>query len=236
MKTVKFKSLRDNLHVQLIFSKPIFEWHQISARFFEMIHESLSSKFPLSPTDFSLQTSALLSEVRAKYNIFGGASSITLYSDRLAIDLPNLVPNEYPVAWDILASIHDGFVSSFSELNYDRVEAQSYEHLDLSREDFVTELLGRHRVAEVDSAFVSTPIVNQPAVRFSVVAQDQKWQCGIMAERSLISATAIFVSLTISLRKVDRSLSFLEKATLAQYLTKSCLSALGLEHEDVSGY
>jgi hypothetical protein len=198
-----------------------------------MIYDTLSSKLPVDPSHFSGQSANALSDVRAKYNIFGGPTSISLQSDKLVFDLPNLIPNDFPIVRDIIPSVHDALPTAFPELDYQRVEVNTYDHVELVEQGAVDAFLDRYKLPENEKAF-HVPVVSRPGVRFGVLSQDQSWQADFSADRSLMSVNALFVVLNLSLRKVDRSSPYLDKARLVFDIRTSCFSAVGLEDVDAS--
>jgi hypothetical protein len=127
---IKVKTLRTNLHLWFPFKRPVLDFNNIPGRFFSMIFDCLAGKIQVSTTDFSVRGGNALSELHSKYNVYGGISSVTMYSDRLAFDFPNLAPNDLPVVRQIIEAVHNAFPDVFSELDYDRVELNSHEHLE----------------------------------------------------------------------------------------------------------
>ena len=51
-----------------------------------------------------------------------GVSLVTMHSERLAFDFPNLVPNDLPVVQQIIQATHDAFPKAFAELDYERAD------------------------------------------------------------------------------------------------------------------
>jgi hypothetical protein len=234
MAVYKFKPLRTGFRADALFTRPILDWEHVSSRFFAMVHDALAGKTNPSVADFSVNpAAAVLGEARARYRLFGGATSISIQADRLAFDFPNLLPAEYPIVFDVIAAIHDAFPKSFPELAYERVEAQSVDHLDLVENGAVERFLGRYEIATTDNAFPS-PVVMQPGLKFTVVAQDQSWQCALLAERSLLSATALFVSLNMSIRALSDAPSYSDKMARITAVTNSVLGFIGLESVDAA--
>src|SRR4029079_11631219 len=76
-----YTSLRNSVHVQVVFTEPIMNWTDIASRFFAMIYSALRSKLTLNLSDFSFNYGNALSDVRARYNLYGGATSVSLLPD-----------------------------------------------------------------------------------------------------------------------------------------------------------
>src|SRR5262245_48286395 len=104
---IKCKSLRANIHCQLPFRRPILDLTNLPSRFFSMTFDCLVGKIAVTASDFSVRAGNGLGDVSWKYNIFGGFTSVTMHPDRLAFDFPNLAPSEYPIARQVIESVHD---------------------------------------------------------------------------------------------------------------------------------
>jgi hypothetical protein len=228
MAVYKFKPLRSSMRADALFTRPILEWEHVSTRFFVMVRDALAGKTNPSIAEFSVQSATVLAEVRARYRLFGGAASIVIQPDRLVFDFPNLVPAEYPIVSDVIAAIHDAFPKAFPELKYERVETNSLEHLDLVEIGAVERFLDQHKIALSENAFPA-PVVMQPGLKFTVVAQDQSWQCALIAERSLLSATALFIMLNLSIRNLENAPSYSDKVARIRAVTNSVMRSIGLE-------
>jgi hypothetical protein len=228
-----YKSLRDSVHVQLMFKQPILDWTGISSRFFGMLYNALRGKLPINLSDFSLVTGTLVSDIRAKYSLYGGATSVALLADRLAFDFPNLLPPDYPVAIDVMATIHDALPKAFSEHIYDRIEFQSHKHVDLFNNEAVAEFLEQFETRGLESHF-DVPVVQQPSCKFAVAAQDKSWQCSLTIEPSLLVSTALFLAITVSIRTASPLTPFFEKQTQVRELVHSLVGSVGLESADAS--
>jgi hypothetical protein len=228
MAVYKFKPLRSSIRADALFTRPILEWERVNSRFFAMVHDALAGKTNPSVAEFSVETAAVLAGVRARYRLFGGATSIVIQPDRLVFDFPTLVPSDYLIVSDVIATIHDALPKAFPELNYDRLEAQSAEHLDLVETGAVERFLGQYEIALTENAFPA-PVVMQPGLKFTVVAQDQSWQCALIAERSILNATALFVMLNLSIRNLDNAPSYSDKVARITTVTNSVMRFIGLE-------
>src|SRR5689334_8080237 len=84
----KYRVLREYIHVQQYFDGVALEWPDLPVRFFRMLHDALGTRLNIQPSELSVNPGAKLSEVNARYAIFGGQSAVTLFSDRLAFDFP----------------------------------------------------------------------------------------------------------------------------------------------------
>lgn len=230
----KCKPLRTNFHCQLPFKRPILEFTNTPGRFFSMMYHCLAGEIQVNTSDFSVRTGNTLGEAQAKYNIFGGVTSVTMHPDRLAFDFPNLIPNDFPLVRQIIEAAHDAFPKEFAELDYERAEMQTHEHLDVMHETKVQELLAPYEIKSVSAVFGKGRVVQLPAAKSELISEDQRWQCTCTIERSLLKPTAVFVALMTSLRKLTPQGPFIEKAELARQVSRSCLAVFGLEVDDAA--
>jgi hypothetical protein len=230
----KSKLLRTNFHCQLPFKRPMLEFANTPARFFSMMYDCLAGKIQVNVSEFSARSGNTLGEVQAKYNIFGGVTSVTMHPERLAFDFPNLVPNELPVMTQIIEATHDAFPKVFPELDYERADIQTYEHLDVMHATKVQELLALYEIKSVSAVFGKGRVIQWPAAKSELISEDQRWQCTCTIERSMLQPTAVFVALVTSLRKLTPQGPFVEKAALAREVSRSCLALFGLEIDDAA--
>jgi hypothetical protein len=225
--------LRGNLHVQYYFKRPVFRWQELPVRFFEMVYEALGTRLNIQPSELTINPTHSLGEARARYTIYGGASSVSLLADRISFDFPNLLPSDTSLVLEIMSTLHDAFPKAFPEVEQGRIEVQDYAHLDIGTQEAVNEFLNGYRIAAVEAAFGEDfPIISMPSVRYAVVAQDASWKSVVSAEPSQLATTALFGSVVTTLLKVSPEQTYLEKAAFVQSITNRCLAALNLESDN----
>ena len=225
--------VRENVHVQLYFKRPLFKWNDVHTRFFEMIYDLLGQRLNVQPSEFSTVPTNTLGEARAKFNVYGGTSSVSLLADRIAFDFPSLFPSDLPIVHEIMGTIHDRFRDHFSEIEQGKVEVQDYAHLDIGSQEAVSTFLNKFQVQGVAAAF-GPDVRNIPAAKFTVISEDGSWQSAITIERSQMQTSALFAAAQISLYKFSPTQSYLEKAGVVFDITKRCLVAVNLENEDAA--
>ena len=228
-KTYEYTMLRRSFHVQYYFKKPTFRWPEMAARFFEMLSGAFgSSDFNLQTAELTTNASQNFSELRARYSVFGGATSVSLLPDRIAFDFPGLSAVDLPLVRQILEIVHDEFIKAFSEVTFGRLEVQDFAHLDLGKQEAVSTVLEKYRLSELGIVFGDSIVVT-PSARFSIASNDGSWRAVAMLEPSQQTTTALFSSLSVTLLKVPPALPYHEKAGLVQSIIERCLKALHLE-------
>jgi hypothetical protein len=230
----KYRSLRETLHVQLFFHRPIFDWTGVIPKFFKMIFTVVGAKIPVHPKEFSAVASNNAGEVQGRYNVYGGASAISIFADRLSADFPLLTPVDYPLVRTLLETVHDSFTSEFSDVPVAKVEYSSADHIEILLPHTVKEFLDAHRCLAIEDAF-KDEAVYQPGIKFSLKGTTQPWEYSVLAEQSLLHAAGLFVSHSLVLNDVAKLPTFREKVELGYHVEQMALKALKLERADVSG-
>lgn len=207
-------------------------FHQVTERFFGLCHDNVPDSYSVSTKELSASFGNNLGEVYARYNVLGSAATITLYADRIAFDVPNFTAPEIQTVFQVVLPIHDAFHEVFPELKFDRVETESFSHLELGSVDTVAEILNPFRVAAVQSTF-GQQVVERPVGKIDLVAADQSWAGNISVEKSAVSDTAIFAAMRFSLRNQIPSTSFMERLEQARIPSSKCLAVFNLEADNV---
>jgi hypothetical protein len=231
------KSVWRSLNVSLGLVRPVLdEWHRVPGRFFTMIYDTLAGVVPVNSREFSVISANQLSEVRARYAIYGGASSVSITPDALMFDFPGLLPGDGPIVQQILARLHDAFLTAFPELRCETTNVQSSEHLEFINERMnPTDYLKRFMFPNEATRIDKEQFLLQPGGKCEIVAQDQSWRCNLAVERSLPNARAVFVAITYSLYKVDPTSPYLTKAERARSIVDLCYRLLELETTNATG-
>ena len=206
-----------------------------AGQFNELIYAALVPVFPVTPADLSINSSNRLSEIWAKFNLYAGPNSVTLFTDRLAFEFLNLLLPEYPLVYDLLRRVHDAFPLHFELCDYERVEVQSFVHLELLPPVEATQYLKRfERLGDMASSFSSLAsfVVEEPGARMSVIAADSSWRSRIGIERSLAIANGVYLEVSTTLNKGSKEVPFDEKLRLAESIGDAWLRVLALERSD----
>jgi hypothetical protein len=227
----KFKPLRTTYNVAIFFEHPIVDWVGVFAHFFEMIFRTVGTKIPVNAKEFSAASHANLAEINGRYSIFGGPSSFTLYADRLAADFPTLLPGDYALVRDLLATVHDGFAATFPNSVMKRLESSNGEHLEILPPASVEAFLAPHRLTVVDDLFEAEAI-NQPGLKFTLKGSMHAWQYGILVEQSVLHAGALFAHHYLKLDDLTHLRTFEEKIAFGSRIELMTFKALGLERVD----
>jgi hypothetical protein len=225
---------RGNLLVRMPFTRPILDVRSFAVQFNELIYEALAPVFPVTPADLSINSSNRLSEIWAKFNLYAGPNSVTLFTDRLAFEFLNLLLPDYPLVYDLLRRVHDEFPLHFELCDYERVEAQSFVHLELLPPAEATQYLKQFERLGDSASFSSLAsfVVEEPGARMSVIAADSSWRSRIGIERSLATSNGVYLEVSTTLNKGSKEVPFDEKLRLAESIGDAWLRVLALERCD----
>ena len=228
--------LRENVHAQYFFKRPLFKFQEAALQFFEMIYDVLGVRLNIQPNELSAAPANNFAEARARYSVYGGSSSVSLLADRIAFDFPGLVSSDLGIMHEIMATVYDNFPSAFPDVSPARIEAQEYAHLDIGTQEAVAAFLNKYRVSTVEKTFGDDlAVINTPSVRYSIVAQDGSWKSVVSTEISQLSTTALFGTISTSLLKLPDRLDFVSTLGRFQTITLRALASLDLEPENAAG-
>jgi hypothetical protein len=232
---VRIRPLRNAYSVNLYFASPIFDWANLVPRFFEVIYASLGTQIPVTLNELSTPARSNAGECIARYNVFGGPSSISLYLDRVAADFPALNPGDYPLVQLLLRTVHDGLATNFPNLVAKRLESASSEHVEVLPPGTAGEILQPYCIASVEEDFKPNAI-NEPGIKFTLKSVTApSWQYAILIEKSILHAGGLFISQQLKLGELDTLSSFEQKVMFGTNLEHRLLGSLGLEREHVAG-
>jgi hypothetical protein len=230
----KVRFFRGNLRVRMPLKRPILDVQSFAPQFNELIYAAVAPAFPVAPADFSVNSGNRLSDIWAKFNLYAGPNSITLFTDRLAFDFVNLLLQDYPLIYGLLRRVHDEFPVHFESCDYERVEAQSFTHLELLPPAEAAQYLKRFEQQDHLGSFSTVgSIVEEPGARISVMATDSSWRSMIAVERSLAIANGVYLEVNTILNNGSKEVSFDEKLKLAEGIGNAWLRTLSLESTDV---
>jgi hypothetical protein len=230
---VKFRPLQFAQNFQLTFVRPILDWDGLMPKYFNMILASVGGRIPVLVSQFSASMTGRISDIFARYNIYGGTSSITLFPEKLVFDFPQLLPGDIPLVQDFLRIVHDAFAAEFSQAAYGRVDIQISEHLEILPPSTVTSFLAQYQNKSVVKSFAEISGIVESGIRFTAKSSAPPWTCAVMAEQSLLNAAALYIGETLTLADASTLPSFDEKFKLVAQIGGQALKAFGLEHADV---
>ncbi|MDE0302622.1 MAG: hypothetical protein OXJ38_05360 [Gammaproteobacteria bacterium] len=227
----KITPARSGVSVVVTFESPFFDWHGVTARFFEMVHSALSSKISIEPSNFSVANGNSLGDVMARFNVFGGTSSITISAEKLSLDFPNLLPGESDLAYEIIRSVESGFLKEFRECRYSTIRHMSYKHVELYQDGPISMYLQRYAIPSVSELCNNTDIVHMPTGRFTLTDSNATWRALCSIERSEVLENGLFLYSEVALMGVNMNETFDAHLERILNIVSICESAFELEWE-----
>lgn len=198
-----------------------------------MIFTALTPRFRVNPGDFSVKTGNALSDVAAKYNIFGRANNITLTADKLSIELFDLVPGDYPTVIEIVKAVDNGFTDRFPESTYTNISVQSFEHCEIKDGTTIEKYLSQFSLDHAEQMQKELNVIYTPSARIELKSVNQSWDCSLLVERSALLAEGVFAAFHMNMRDISQTKIFDEKLALVATISAACFRSLGLESENV---
>lgn len=224
---IKIRSSKVAVHVNFDYSPPIFEWQNVSSRFFEMIESALAPILGASNlNNFLTQPSNSVGDVAARYNIFGGPSSVTLRANQLSVEFPNLLPSDTNLVIEIVRAVYSGFCEKFSERNCSVIRISLHEHAEVI-DGNIQEYLSRYSKPFENSKLNEHEFETQPTGRIYVNSNDGNWSALCMVEKSEILENSLFLQLELTL-KLNEDDTFDTILNNFNHCLNSCVSILNL--------
>ena len=228
---IKVKSEKSSVFVNIAFRPPLFEWHNVPTRFFEMIYDALTSELVINPRDFNVNTSSSLGDVVVRYNVFGGECCVNLSAEKLSMEFPNLLTGEYLLAGQIMQAVESSFPVKFPECQYSSIQYTAYEHATIVDGSSATDYLERYAIQSVERLSKETGGVIELMGRFAITDSDEAWRALCTVERSAVFENALFTHFDVTLTNVVTSDAFKTKLDKLMHVTKKCTSGLDIEWE-----
>lgn len=215
------------------FAPPLFQWGGVPARFFEMVHGVLAPNLVVRSEDFAVQGRSL-SDVVAKYAIFGGRNAVSLHAEKLSIEFSYVLPDDHELVLQVMGAIDAGFSEKFPECRWASVQATIFQHAEVVAGGSAVDYLARYTIPSVAKVFgdVDAGAVHDPAGRFFAAGNDGAWRAQCSVERSEAETSALFLNFDVTLLKVDANDGFDARLARIQNIVNACTSALDMEWEN----
>ena len=230
---VKVTSRRSSTTLDIAIAPPFFNWNVVPPKFFEMVHGTLSPKYLITANDFSVVSGNSLGEVAAKYNIFGGPSSVTLHAERLYMDFSTLFPDDVSIVLDIMEQLYTGFHKTFPDRQCETIQAAVGEHVEIIDGTAVSDYLSRYAIPATHKTSGERNIVFTPGSLFVAVDNDATWRLGCKVEKSELLENGLYLHINITFLKVAEAYGNDFQILLDRYrgIVDACSSTLDLDWE-----
>ena len=226
---IQVQSANSSIFVNAAFSPPLFEWKGVPAQFFEMVHSALTPNLAISPRDFSVHIGNSLDDVLAKFNIFGGASAVTLSAERLSIEFPNVSSKEYEFVLHLMSQIDASFSIKFPDRKRTTLQITSFEHADIVSDYTSIAYLEQFSIPSAKRICAENEALHLPSGKFVMSGNDATWRALCSVELSEQVANALFLHFELTLLNLWESDTFDSKMKRFKQISDLCMEALDLE-------
>jgi hypothetical protein len=193
-----------------------------------MVYDRVNPHYAVAANHLSANAGAQrLGEAFARYNVFGGPTSITIFSDKLVFDFPTVLVRDYQTVASILNLTYDGLREDFEDARFETIDVRSAEHAQLQMPHEVEKYLERFRLNRIEPGASLGPVVQEFAGIMRVRSVDDSWQCRLAVEKSIAVTNGLFVDMAVTLRDAEQA-PFAEKYEIFRRIAKGCNEMLGL--------
>ena len=227
---VTLRSNSRTVAVNFILSPPLFEWHGTAPKFFELVHDALTSEFAINLNDFSVIGGSSLGEIAAKYNILGSKSSITLSAEKLAIEFPFYTSQDISFIHRIVEKFDSYFKTKFTNHRYKSIQVITSGHFEIVDNLTATTYLERYQNGRIGGLFVNSEVIHLPGISFTNRDINNIWSLRCTVDSSDFLENGLFLHLDLAF--LDGNLAndeFRQKLSRFEQIVDNCLSVLELE-------
>ena len=190
--------------VDVNFLRPILDWDGVPSKFYSTIYEALAENINVDSRDFNKSTSNNLSEYSASYSIFGTPQTITLSSNNLVFDFPNLLPDNTKLTEWKIEQVLLVFHRTYPFYPYRSVKASMSVHAPILDTSNFEEHLAEYSFPKFQSAFCGNNEQHVPAVEFGIDDREHSCRARFVFKGSECVANGLYLGFFIAFDKIDR--------------------------------
>ncbi len=225
----KIRSSNISVNVSFNYSPTIFEWQNVSSRYFEMIESKLVPILGISDLgNFTVQSGNSVGDIVARYDIFGGKNSVSLRANSLSAEFPNLLPGDSELVINIIRAVYSGFRERFSERKCSVTQVRLFDHVKLI-DGKSQEYLYRYLKPFQNTKPNELDLEFEPTGRIFVKSIVDNWNAICMVEKSELLENSLFLQiiLTLNINEDDNFDTILD--SFYRHFN-SCVSILDLQY------
>jgi len=225
-KLYSVKTLRENVRIVARYTRPLFRWSEAATSWVEGLYASLGNDLRIQTTDFEVVTASNFGAHSIIYRVFGGASRILFFPDRLEFDFPTVLQSDSDLIRKI---VHGIFLNlpSIQSTSIKEISAESSAHLDcigFSRSDY----LSRFAIASVAQVLTKNGVAFEPAAKYIFHSQVQELGASVTVERSTTYPNALYLAISVFLPVRTAELDFDTKFEAVRSAYNLAATALNL--------
>lgn len=203
MKTLWVRTDRGDQSVTFRLSAFITDWEAARSTFMAYIRDGYRDLTNPRLGDFSAVSPAEPGEAWSRYRIFGGASTIVLRAESLALDFPNIIDTDQPVVREIVRRALDVLLPELGGYERHSYSVASNYHVEVVG-DHAESYLARHGSREIEEATRGQAATEyRPTIGFTLRSSDgfrvfrRTIEQSELLGNGLFIANQIFVSMPI---------------------------------------
>ena len=193
---------RENLSAKFNLTPFVTDWEAARRAFVTCIADAFREPLNPRPEDFSTASPTELGETWCKYRMFGGASTIVLQADSVAITFSNIVRADYALIGEILRRAVETLLPKIGGYNEHSYNVSTSQHVAAvnGRAD---QYLAGHASAKHKSAARATEMEYHPCIAFSLKTSDGFRVLRRTIEQSEVLENGLFIADHVFVRKPE---------------------------------
>ena len=196
------KTDRENLSAKFNLSPFVTDWDAARRTFVTCIADAFREPLNPRPEDFSTASPTELGEAWCKYRMFGGASTIVLRADSIAITFSNIVRTDYGLIGEILRRAVETLLPKIGGYNEHSYHVSTSQHV-APVNGRVDGYLSSHAGAKIKSAASETEMKFQPCIAFSLKTSDGFRVLRRTIEQSEVLENGLFIADHVFVRRPE---------------------------------
>ena len=184
------------------FLRPILDWDGVPSKFYSTIYEALAENINVDSKDFNKNTSNSLCEYSASYSIFGTPQTITLSSNNLVFDFPNLLSDNTKLTEWIIGQVLLVFHRTHPAYPYRSVKASMSVHAPILDTSNFEEHLAEYSFPKFQSAVRGNNEKHVPAVKFGIDDREHSCRARFVFKGSECVANGLYLGFSLPLTKL----------------------------------
>ncbi len=225
-----YADLHADITIQINFVRPILRWTTAQETFFSLVYSTLSPRINVKLGDLSVVGGDNLGQIFARYSLFGGASTVSLYSDRLVASFVGVKPGDTFLLADICRSIHNGLQREFEHLGMLSFDYRVQEHKRILGPVTASQFLFRFAHPGIKMLVDSTSTKYEPGLRMRLISDAATMDFSM--ERSHHFPDSVFLLSHVIVSVASTYPSYEAKYKIVNDTISFALAAVGLRQEN----
>ena len=227
------KPRRANLSITFNLAPFITDWASAQTKFTAAITRQFGYLLAVRPQDFSLSPSIELGELRFRYRIFGGPSTIVLSPDTLQLNFVSLNENDNTTVIEIVRGSVNVLLKDIGGYTRDNVSLTSNIHVEVVSDEKADVYLDQFALKQpADVVEADLDIKYWPVVSFGLSDKKKNWVLHRSVEKSELLDNGLFVTTNIFISSPSGVMTFEDQKQLVDRISNLADQAIGLKYPE----